>query len=230
MSRSRTRSTIALCFLLVATVACAQQQPPAQTSPPSQPAQESPEPRERPVLRQRTAADDAAQPATHISTFRPITPLLRMQRLKSPDAYSPSIEDTCVVIQDDLYRIERRTQRADEPKAKLVVYEDKLPAESTEQLRQLLAKDDVRALKSDDLLGGGESMFIQDPAPESMILSIGRDGEPTQTVTVHRKPTYEANKKALKPVLEWVKQLEKRKVEPQKDPKSNHCIFGLTTP
>jgi hypothetical protein len=224
------RLTVALFGALLVPGASAQQPPAPQPVPAAQPA---PSPQEKPVLRQRTGAESgnaASEPGKQPVTYRAMTPLLRVQRMRMPDAYNDTMEDTCIQVRDDgSYHLEKRKQRPDQPRAEVKVYDDAVPPETLEQLRQLLEKSELRALQGDDF-GPGESMFIQNSAPEMLMIGITREGEPTQNLHIRQKATYDASKKTLKPLLEWAKQVEKRKLEPVKDAKPTHCPIIITNP
>jgi hypothetical protein len=127
-------------------------------------------------------------------------------------------ERKCVLVMaDGRYRIEKSLQRAREyPTGE--VFEATVPADALAELRTLLAGDELELARSADLptnvaFTDGETTMVAIPRGDKVqLLRYGNMfGAPTGGLHALKNYSF-GDRRPLKPLLQWVKTLEKRKL------------------
>jgi hypothetical protein len=132
------------------------------------------------------------------------------------DPYSGMTRTCVAVLPDGRYRMERSFQNSSGGDPSTKVFVDKLSPEELKALEAILENDELQKIKTEPTHGG----IIKDM--DMLSLSVPREHTMQNiefTTAAQRKP-YE---KALKPFLNSLKAIEKRKVQPSKTETPNSC-------
>lgn len=132
------------------------------------------------------------------------------------DPYSGMTHVCILVHSDGKYRLERSFQGVQGGAPETRVYLDQLPESSLKQMQALLADQNFQQITTSELQGG----IIQNM--DVLMVSIPREHniQNLNFETVNQRKPYE---KTLKPLLNWMKDLQKRKVPVAKAERSDNC-------
>jgi hypothetical protein len=123
----------------------------------------------------------------------------------------------CVLVYPDgKYRLERSAQMNQSSPADNKVYTDTLPADNLKQLQSIVDDPKFAAIKTGEPAGGS----VQDL--DAVAVSVPREHglQNMSFMTANDRKPY---KKDLEPFMNWMKDVEKRKVPQAKEEKSNNC-------
>jgi hypothetical protein len=132
------------------------------------------------------------------------------------DTYT-GMTHTCILVQaDGHYRRERTFQGMSGGTPYVDIYVDKLPDDSFKRLQAILDGESFQKINTPLSRGG----IIQNM--DTLIVSIPREHsmQNMDFMTVSERKPYE---KDLKPLMAWMKEVEKRKVPALKEKTSDNC-------
>jgi hypothetical protein len=132
------------------------------------------------------------------------------------DPYSGMTRTCVVVFPDGRYRMERTFQGTQGGTPETKVFVDTLPADVLKNLETVLDNDDLQSIKTEPSRGG----IIQNM--DMLALSVPRE-HTVQNIQFETAMERRPFEKGLKPFLNSLKMIEKRKVAASKNEKSNNC-------
>jgi hypothetical protein len=136
------------------------------------------------------------------------------------DTYT-GMTHTCILVQPDgHYRRERTFQGMSGGTPYVDIYVDALPDDSFKRLQEVLDDADFQKINTPPSRGG----VIQNM--DTLIVSIPREHgmQNMYFMTVNERRPYE---KDLKPLISWMKEVEKRKVRALKEKTSDNCAAPM---
>jgi hypothetical protein len=143
-------------------------------------------------------------------------PFLVRAETTSYDPYSGMTHVCVLVYPDGKYRLEKSYQDLNGNKPGDHVYVDTLPADSVKQLQAAVDDGKFADIKTADPKGG----IVQNM--DTLMVSVPREHalQNISFMTVNERRPFD---KELKPFLNWMKEVQKRKVQPAKNEASNNC-------
>lgn len=166
-------------------------------------------------------AQDSAQTAPIPKINGPRLDWLRVQRMAFNQLIGGSNE-LCIAVQENgAFHMEKIWVDSTGPSAR--VYEDHFTADEIATLRKLLDADDFKQLKTKI----APQFYVR--SDESLLINVLRDDKQfkVQQLNYYTAEERKPHKAALKPILDWVKQIEKRKQQESKNVKPSHCMGRL---
>jgi hypothetical protein len=136
------------------------------------------------------------------------------------DTYTGMVH-TCILVQPDgHYRRERTFQGMSGGTPYVDIYMDALPDDTFKRLQAILDDTDFQKIHTPPSRGG----VI--PNMDTLIVSIPREHslQNMYFMTVNERKPYE---KDLKPLMNWMKEVEKRKVRALKEKTSDNCAAPM---
>jgi hypothetical protein len=136
------------------------------------------------------------------------------------DTYTGMVH-TCILVQaDGHYRRERTFQGMSGGTPYVDIYIDALPDDSFKRLQAILDEADFQKINTPPSRGG----VI--PNMDTLIVSIPREHslQNMYFMTANERRPYE---KDLKPLMNWMKEVEKRKVRALKEKTSDNCAAPM---
>jgi hypothetical protein len=132
------------------------------------------------------------------------------------DPYAGMSHVCMLVFPDGKYRLEKSFQSSNGTGTDMHVYLDQLPDASLKQLQAALDDPEFKGIHTPEPHGG----IVQDL--DQLGVTIPRE-QAVQNIafeTANERKPYE---KGLKPLLNWMKDVQKRKVQIAKDARSDNC-------
>jgi hypothetical protein len=136
------------------------------------------------------------------------------------DSYSGMTRICLVVLPDGRYRMERSFQSIQGGAPETKVFMDTLPAEDLKNLQAALDNDDLQRIKTARVRGG----IVQNM--DMLSLSVPRE-HALQNIEFANAAERKPFEKALKPFLNSLKGIEKRKVAAAKSEAPNSCAAPM---
>jgi len=132
------------------------------------------------------------------------------------DPYSGMTHVCVLVYPDGKYRLEKSYQDLNGNKPGDHVYIDNLPPDSLKQLQSALDDSKLAAIKTADPKGG----IVQNM--DTLMVSVPREHQ-LQNISFMNAAERRPYEKDLKPLMTWMKDVQKRKVQPAKNEATNNC-------
>jgi hypothetical protein len=132
------------------------------------------------------------------------------------DSFSGMTHVCALVFPDGKYRLEKSYQPNTGGALDMRIYLDQMPEASLKELRAALEDPDFRAIHTPEPHGG----VIPDLDPVAVTVPREREFQNINFDTAAQRRPYE---KSLRPLLNWMRDLQKRKVPVAKDARSDNC-------
>ena len=150
--------------------------------------------------------------------------VFRLQQMRSEYLNIPRIQHDCVlVLADGRYHREHRQDRANDEHAlqkPWLVYEGRLSAQELSSLGAMVNSEAFKELSSQPL---ARNQRVPIRGTILTVLVVRDDGAEPQSVRLLSKEEIERYQKAITPILDWLKQMQKRKGDKAKDSNYDLC-------
>lgn len=132
------------------------------------------------------------------------------------DAYTGMTHVCILVYPDGKYRLKRTFQSTQGGKAEPKVYLDQLPDANLKQLQTTIEDLGFQSTKTTERHGG----IIQDM--DMLTVTVPREHE-MQNISFENAAQRKSYDKTQKPFVNWMKEVQKRKIQPAKEEAPNNC-------
>ena len=133
------------------------------------------------------------------------------------DPYSGMTHICILVFPDGHYRMERSFQSNQFGRGEDKIYLDTLPEGNVKELQAALENEQFQRINTGEARGG----MVQDM--DMLSVTVPRE-HVLQNITFVNAAARKPFEKELKPFLNWVKTVQKRKVPPAKTETANNCV------